>query len=123
MNRGLVWFVGGCMVTIFSYFVALSSPYDGHYVIAYGAIIWGASQYFRGRAYATGRVSRNAAAQDLLNIAATYEDIDRAKALALYEEIARIYPGTRAGAEAERNIQTLKSAIQSQTETLPSIKV
>lgn len=108
MRQGIIWFVGGLAVTLFSYLAAISSPYGGHYVIAYGAIIFGIAQFFRGRAAASG-TDTNDQAQELLDVAAHLESVDRAKAEALYAEIARKFPGTRACNEAQRNMQTLAS--------------
>src|SRR5215469_12278436 len=54
MLRGAIWFAGGSVVTLFSYLAAVGSPYGGHYIIAYGAIIFGLAQFFRGRAAASG---------------------------------------------------------------------
>jgi hypothetical protein len=106
MQRGILWFVGGLVVTVFSYAAAVHSPYGGHYVIAYGAVIYGLAQYFRGRAAARGTDSKEQA-EELLDAAAHLESVDRAKAVALYEEIVRNFPGTCAGKEAQRNLQTL----------------
>ena len=47
--------------------------------------------------------------QELLDAAAHLESVDRARAIALYAQIAEKFPGTRAGDEAQRNIQTLTS--------------
>jgi hypothetical protein len=108
MRRGIIWFVGGLAVTVFSYSAAVHSPYGGHYVIAYGAIIYGLAQFFRGRAAARGTDTKDQA-KELLEVAAHLESLDRAKAVALYEEIVRKFPGTRAANEAQRNMQTLAS--------------
>jgi hypothetical protein len=43
----------------------------------------------------------------LLNEAASLESVDRARAIAIYEQVVRSFPGTPAGREAERNIRTL----------------
>ena len=108
MTRGIIWFVGGLAVTLFSYLAAVSSPYGGHYVIAFGAIVFGMAQFFRGRAAASGTDSSDQA-QELLDLAARLEGVDRAKAAALYAEIVRRFPGSRASNEAQRNMQTLAS--------------
>jgi hypothetical protein len=106
MLRGILWLIGGLMVTVFSYFTAVNSPYGGHYVVAYGAIIFGIAQFFRGRAAVSGPDSDDQA-QELLDTAAHLESVDRAKAIELYAEIAKRFPGTRVSEEAQRNIQTL----------------
>jgi hypothetical protein len=109
MFRGLLWFFGGCLVTAFTYISAAKSPYGGSYVVAYGAIIYGAIQFVRGKQYATGTVDPNTAADQMLDIAATYESIDKPKALALYAEIIKNYPTSRAANEATQNIKTLNT--------------
>jgi peptidoglycan biosynthesis protein MviN/MurJ (putative lipid II flippase) len=44
IGLGLVWLIGGSLVT----FVTYQSPANGHYVLAYGAIIGGALQFIVG---------------------------------------------------------------------------
>jgi len=111
MVRGAIWFFGGSFITLFSYAAAVSSSYVGHYVIAWGAIVFGAYDFFQGQAAAAGRIDRKgeSQAQELLDLAARLESADRAKAVALYEEIVRTFPGTRASKEAQRNIEALTS--------------
>lgn len=109
MVSGAVWFFGGSALTLFSYMAAVRSPYGGHYVITYGAIVFGAMRFFQGWAGAAGRVDSNGQAQELLEVAARLESADRAKAVAVYEEIIRAFPNTRASKEAQRNIQALTS--------------
>ena len=85
-----------------SYAAAASSPGGGHYVITYGAILYGAMRLHRGL-----RPSRSDDAVQLLDRAARLESVDRTQAVAAYEEIIRLFPETRASDEARRNIQTL----------------
>jgi hypothetical protein len=106
--QGSFWLIAGIAVTVLSFSAAISSPYGGHYVIAYGAIIFGLAQLFRGLT-AAGGTDTSAQAQELLDAAAHLESVDRAKAVALYAEIAKKFPGTRESDEAQRNIQTLQS--------------
>jgi len=106
---GALWCIGGIALTLFSYLAAASSPTGGHYVIAWGAIVFGAMRFFRSRAVANGRSDRKTQAQLLLHTAARLESVNGAKATALYAEIVQAFPGTRASEEAQRNIQTLKS--------------
>jgi hypothetical protein len=103
---GVLWFIGGMAITLYSYAAAVGNPRGGHYLIAYGAIIFGIALFFRGRAAAAG-TDTNTQAEELLDLAAAREGADRAKALELYEEVVRRFPGTRASNEAQRNIQTL----------------
>jgi hypothetical protein len=109
MVRGALWFFGGSAVTLLTFMAAVRSPYGGTYIIAWGAIVYGAIQFFRGQASAAGHVDRNTQAQDLLDLAAQLESADRAKAVALYAEIIRTFPDTRASKEARRNVQALTS--------------
>ena len=48
MVVGAIWCIGGILVTALTYGAAASSPGGGRYVIAYGAIIFGAIQFLRG---------------------------------------------------------------------------
>ena len=107
MVSGALWFFGGSAITLFSYMAAVSSPYGGHYVVTWGAVVFGAVRFFQGRAAAAGHIDRNGQAQELLDLAAQLEGADRAKAIAIYQEIVRIFPSTRASKEAQRNIQVL----------------
>lgn len=108
MTQGVLWLIGGVAVTGLTYIVAAGRPTGGHYIIAYGAIIFGIVQFWRGRAAARG-TDGEIRAQELLDAAAQFEGVDRAKAVTLYEEVTRTFPGTRASNEARRNIQTLTS--------------
>lgn len=45
MLFGALWCVGGTAVTVFTYAAASGG---GRYVVTYGAIIWGAIQFFKG---------------------------------------------------------------------------
>ena len=109
MVRGALWCFGGLAVTLFSYLAAVNSPYGGTYVIAWGAVVFGAVRFFKGRAAAEGRIDRSGQAHELLEQAARLEGADRAKAFALYAEIINKFPGTRASEEAKRNIKSLRS--------------
>jgi hypothetical protein len=45
---GLAWLMGGLLITIGSYSFAVSSPGGGHFVVAYGAILYGGFRLLRG---------------------------------------------------------------------------
>jgi len=55
MLYGALWCVGGTVVTVLSFGAASSSPGGGSYVVAYGAIIFGAIQFFRGLSQMSSR--------------------------------------------------------------------
>jgi len=63
----------------------------------------------RSRSPYSAGLRANDQAQELLDVAAHLESVDGAKAAALYAEIAKTFPGTRASDEAQRSIQTLTS--------------
>ncbi len=48
MLVGAIWCIGGIVVTAATYGAAASSPTGGSYVVAWGAIVFGAVQFFRG---------------------------------------------------------------------------
>ncbi len=48
MVIGALFCIGGILVTLFSYSSAASSPKGGSYIIAWGAIVFGAIQFIRG---------------------------------------------------------------------------
>jgi hypothetical protein len=50
MLYGALWCIGGTAVTAATYQAAATSPGGGHYVVAWGAILFGAIQFFRGLA-------------------------------------------------------------------------
>jgi hypothetical protein len=110
---GAAWLLGGLGFTFLSYLAAVSSPYGSHYSIAIGAICYGAMRFFQGHAMATGRIEPDERAQQLLNVAARLEGVDRRKAIAVYEHVVKTYPGTPASNEAQRNIQTLTASLSS----------
>src|SRR5579884_2844128 len=53
MLYGALWCIGGIVVTVGTYGAAASSG-GGSYVVAWGAIIFGAVQFFRGLAQSAG---------------------------------------------------------------------
>ena len=61
---GLLWAVGGTVVTAVSYNSAASSPTGGRYIIAWGAIVFGAIQFFNGLIH---RISNSKPAEDNYN--------------------------------------------------------
>jgi len=107
MTRGGFWCLGGLVATFIGY--SASAP-GGTYMIWWGAIVWGAIEFFRGRTARTETLDLEGNARALLKIAARLESIDRAKAVETYREIRTRFPGTRASREAQRNIKTLMSS-------------
>lgn len=48
MLFGLVWCVGGSVVTLYTYQQAMANPMEGKYVIAWGAVVFGFFQFLSG---------------------------------------------------------------------------
>ena len=69
MVRGAFWFFGGIAVTLFSYLAAVHSLLGEQYVIAWGAVVFGAVRFFKGRAAAAVYPSYTAISQsDLIKM-------------------------------------------------------
>src|SRR5262249_50938960 len=66
---GAAWLLGGAGFSLLSYLAAVQSPYGGHYVVAIGAICYGAMRFFQGHAMATGRIRPDERGQQLLDLA------------------------------------------------------
>ncbi len=94
----------GILVTLVTYSAAAPG---GTYVIAWGAIAWGAVEFFQGLSGRSSRAARQVQARDQLDLAAHLESVDRTAAIAKYREIVQSFPRTPAAREAERNLRTL----------------
>ncbi len=104
MLRGAAWCAGGILVTLVTYSAAAPG---GTYVIAWGAIAWGAVEFFQGLSGRSSRAARQVQARDQLDLAAHLESVDRTAAISKYQEIVQSFPRTPAAREAERNLRTL----------------
>lgn len=109
MMRGALWCGGGLIVTLVTYVAAASG---GTYVVAWGAIAWGAVEFFQGLSGRSSPASRQAQAHEILLLAAQLESIDRAAALAKYAELVKAFPGTPAAREGAHNLKLLQAQDQ-----------
>jgi hypothetical protein len=48
MLLGLVWCVGGSVVTLYTYQQAMANPMGGQYLVAWGAVVFGFFQFLSG---------------------------------------------------------------------------
>jgi hypothetical protein len=55
MIYGALWCVGGLIVTIVTYAMAAAEPHGGSYVVAWGAVVFGAIQFIRGMNQVTNK--------------------------------------------------------------------
>jgi len=107
MFVGALWCVGGILVTAVTYGLAASLPAGGTYLVAWGAIVFGALQFFRGLAQtssagpsAPGLFMPAAAEPEHLLTVASEEA--RSELAAIKAELARLRPArcSRFGAAA-----------------------
>jgi hypothetical protein len=109
---GAAWCLGGLFVTVLSYAAAANSPVGGTYIVAWGAIIFGAIQIFRGIVghNAKGDQAEKSDAGDAALAAATRLETQGRiqEALNAYQRIADDYPGTEAGHDARKSIESLQ---------------
>jgi len=109
---GAVWCGGGILVTVLSYAAAASSPVGGTYVIAWGAILFGAIQIFRGitgRNTESTQEDKDDSDYEALADATRLETEGRIQAaLDAYQRIVDDCPGTEAGHDAKKSIESLQ---------------
>lgn len=107
-RRKLGWLLilGSLAILGGTYVFARNSPGGGYFIVPTGALALGL--YFLQRPAlmsSDGKLSMTLG--DLMAKAGALEGVDRDRALQVYEEIARRYPGTPEGQEAARNIAVL----------------
>lgn len=51
LRVGSAWLAGGLLVTVVTYALAVSSPMGGHFIIAWGAMLYGGARILRGLKY------------------------------------------------------------------------
>ena len=112
MLYGALWCMGGILVTALTY-AAASGPGGGTYVIAFGAIIWGAVQFLSGLTDKNKRPNPEDVAYHALEGATRLEVQGRIQeALVVYQKIVESYPDTGAGRDAQKSIENLSAKLQ-----------
>jgi zinc-ribbon domain len=109
IRRGALWLGGGLLVTVISYSAA--GP-GGTYIITWGAVAYGAYLLFLGLTRRSPTPASADEARDLLEVAGHLESVDRAGAIAKYEEIVNSFPGTPAAREARQTLEMLRAQQQ-----------
>lgn len=111
MFIGAVWCAGGIVVTFVTYLAAASGPFGGTYVVAWGAIVWGAIRFFQGwRARNTepGKAEQEDLGYEALTLATRLETEGRIQeALVAYQKIVDEFPDSDAGRDARKSIESL----------------
>jgi hypothetical protein len=112
MLSGALWFLGGILVTVLSYGSAASSPSGGTYVIAWGAIVFGALRFFQGL---SGRDTQPSSEDIGYYELACGTKLEREghvrEALLVYQRIIEKYPQTDVGRDAKKSIESLQAKI------------
>jgi len=99
-------------VTLFSYVAATSSPYGGNHIVAWGAIVFGALQFFRSWSGRDDRPTTEDVGYDALEYGTTLETQGRVQeAVAVYKKIIATFPNSAASRDAQKSIENLKAKV------------
>jgi HEAT repeat protein len=93
-------------------YLAASGPGGGTYVIAWGAIVFGAIRFFQGLSDRNQKPGAENIGYDALAYATRLEAEGRVQeALAIYEKIAESQPETGAGRDARKSVENLQAKL------------
>ena len=110
MRSGALWCLGGLLVTGITYTMAANSPAGGTYIIAWGAIVFGAVRFFQGFFGQDGQPSAEQIAFNALGYGARLEAEGKiAEAVAVYQSIIEKYPQSDASNDAKKSIENLQA--------------
>ena len=108
MLYGALWCSGGILVTVISYTSAASSPFGGNYIVAWGAIVFGALRFFQGLRGRDAQPKTEDIAYEALAHGTRLETQGRIQeALAVYQAIIEKYPQSDASKDAKKSIESL----------------
>lgn len=126
MFHGAIWCIGGILVTFVTYAAAANSPGGGTYIVAWGAIIFGARRFFQGlngrhagpncedlgyNSRHTRRTREDIGYDELAHGARLERQGQVQKALAAYQTVVEEYPHTNASKDAKKSIESLQARI------------
>ena len=113
MLSGAITCVAGIVITIGSY--AFAAP-GGSYLVAWGAIVFGAIRFFRGLSGFNAKPDNEDLAYRDLAVATELETQGRVEeALARYVGIAHSYPDTAAAQDARKSWESLRAKMSGQS--------
>lgn len=113
MIRGTLWFIGGALVTALSYGAALRGPYGGGTsVIAWGAMLYGAFQWYAGWKGNDSSTVEETAYAELTRATALEANGRIQEALLIYKKILETYPHSAAAHDAKKSIESLWSQLR-----------
>ena len=118
MRRGAIWCVGGMLVTGVTYASAVNSPTGGTYFVAWGAILFGALQFYRGWRHRDDQAGNSAVGEaGGWSEDAAYRELARATALETagkipeareaYARVMEKYPHSEARKDAAISLASL----------------
>jgi hypothetical protein len=111
MINGALWCLGGIMVSGVSY-IGASGPSGGTYVITWGAILFGAIQFFRGISRRDEQPNADEEGYEDLAYATKLETQGRVQeALRAYQQIAETYPDSAVAHDAEKSLDLLRAKV------------
>jgi hypothetical protein len=106
--HGALWCIGGILLTVGSYSAASGG---GTYVIAWGAILFGALQFFKGLAGGEDKPNTEDMAYEAFAVGTRLEAEGRVEeALVVYKAIIDKYPQSGASKDAKMSIESLQGA-------------
>jgi hypothetical protein len=117
MFRGAMFCIGGILVTVLSYLAAWTSPLGGTYVVAWGAILFGAIRFIQGwrelRAPPPSDKEMDTdTGYEAIAIGTRLEMAGRVpEALAIYQKVAEEHPDTDAARDARKCIESLQAKL------------
>ena len=111
MRNGALWFTGGIILTTVTYLSAIHAPNGGTYIIAWGAILFGAVRFFQGL-FGGKPPSSEDFGYEALAYATRLETEGRMQeALDSYQKIVETYPDTAAGLDARKSLDNLRAKL------------
>jgi hypothetical protein len=113
MVFGALWCLGGTLVTVFTYSLAASNPSGGTYLVAWGAILYGAVKFFQGACYRGAQpVNVEDLAHEALSCGTRLEAGGHLQeARAVYQQIVDEFGHTEAGRDARKSLETLQARL------------
>lgn len=102
----------GVLVTFVSYINAVSGPFGGTYIIAWGAILFGAVRFVQGWKSRGIESGRDDLGYEALAEATRLEVAGRVEeALAIYHKVVTEFPASDAGRDAQKSIESLQAKL------------
>jgi hypothetical protein len=109
MFRGALWCIGGALVTGAT-LLAASGPSGGTYIVAWGAILFGAIEFLKGWAGRNRQPDLEDVGYEALAHATKLETQGRTEeAMAAYQQIAERCAHTNAGRDALKSLENLSA--------------